>query len=733
MKKIFSIFIVFMLLFSCTAKCFAVENTVKTPIEAKNKYVNYNQDHLGIDKKEEGLLSYGSKYIPEDYTLPNVKLQDQQTCWLYSSMACAEILYSKKYGNKNSFSEQHALTVLTDALKVKNHYSSEDNISGFYKIKKSDGGNFEMAMQYMTNWNNPISSNNSLEWNSMIDERFQGDADSDFNTTAESRINVTDARYIPNSTDCIKRSIINYGSVYSAMHFDSTVYYINDGKCYYNSKLERDYIIDHAITIVGWDDNYSKNNFSNALFYEKPSIDGAWLVRNSNEIEQNGGYFWLSYAEMSLNSHGFKPSIIEKIANSNSNQKMLSYDYLYLGSSYVAENDASIANIYDTSVLDNDYDKLKYVMTYLRTDGCLYKVYIVQADNINQLPTNLDDYDPVAEGSYAGEGYLTIKLDNDGYNITPGNKYAVIIQTAPIENDNITSFCYETSSIFGDCEFNANESFVFDDSYKNYWVDSYDLNKGNFCIRPVFEKSADDSNVSVTPDRIINTSIDTQIDITSNRNLFKIVTDKNFLLREDRDYYDTDSGIVLTRSFLESLNGNYTEINFVFNNNIVRTIIVNPKSSITNVVVDGIPAVGETLIASCTGFPIKSNYEVNYQWQSSFDGINWYDIANAQKSSYQINNNDFNRFLRVKVTSEKFANVVYPTEKYSDRLPEKVVISGDVDLDGEITTLDATIISKYLASLISLNSRQLLAADVNCDGTIDTIDVVCIQKIVANL
>lgn len=87
MKKIFSIIIVSLLLLSCTAECFALENPVKTPIEANNKYVNYNQDHLGVDKKEETLLSYGSKYIPESYTLPNVKLQDQQTCWLYSSMA----------------------------------------------------------------------------------------------------------------------------------------------------------------------------------------------------------------------------------------------------------------------------------------------------------------------------------------------------------------------------------------------------------------------------------------------------------------------------------------------------------------------------------------------------------------------------------------------------------------------------------------------------------------------
>ena len=35
---------------------------------------------------------------------------------------------------------------------------------------------------------------------------------------------------------------------------------------------------DHAVTIVGWDDNYSAKNF---LKDKQPPADGAWIVRNS--------------------------------------------------------------------------------------------------------------------------------------------------------------------------------------------------------------------------------------------------------------------------------------------------------------------------------------------------------------------------------------------------------------------------------------------------------------------
>ena len=73
--------------------------------------------------------------------------------------------------------------------------------------------------------------------------------------------------------------------------------------------------LNHAVTVVGWDDAYSKENF---LEGKQPPADGAWLVKNSwgagSEdspnwgdwgIDEDGdgvgdGCFWLSYYDMSL-------------------------------------------------------------------------------------------------------------------------------------------------------------------------------------------------------------------------------------------------------------------------------------------------------------------------------------------------------------------------------------------------------------------------------------------------
>lgn len=50
----------------------------------------------------------------------------------------------------------------------------------------------------------------------------------------------------------------------------------------------------HAIQIVGWDDNYSKDNF-----LIKPSKNGAWLCKNSwGSYWSKDGYFWMSYESL---------------------------------------------------------------------------------------------------------------------------------------------------------------------------------------------------------------------------------------------------------------------------------------------------------------------------------------------------------------------------------------------------------------------------------------------------
>ena len=52
---------------------------------------------------------------------------------------------------------------------------------------------------------------------------------------------------------------------------------------------------------------------------------------------------------------------------------------------------------------------------------------------------------------------------------------------------------------------------------------------------------------------------------------------------------------------------------------------------------------------------------------------------------------------------------------------------------GQVTVVDATLIQKYIAGLVTLSDTQKAAADVNNDGSVSIIDATQIQKYIAGL
>lgn len=85
-----------------------------------------------------------------------------------------------------------------------------------------------------------------------------------------------------NAMNEIKQHIQNYGAVFASIHGDSSdsinlSCYDNDtGAKYCNNSLTHK--ADHAISIIGWDDDYEISNFAEEA---RPSEKGAWIVRNS--------------------------------------------------------------------------------------------------------------------------------------------------------------------------------------------------------------------------------------------------------------------------------------------------------------------------------------------------------------------------------------------------------------------------------------------------------------------
>ena len=85
--------------------------------------------------------------------------------------------------------------------------------------------------------------------------------------------------------DGIKDAILRYGGVVTGMLYSSD--YLRGSSYYYTGST----YTDHSVVIVGWDDNYSRNNFEIT-----PPGDGAFIVKNSWGDEwADNGYFYVSY------------------------------------------------------------------------------------------------------------------------------------------------------------------------------------------------------------------------------------------------------------------------------------------------------------------------------------------------------------------------------------------------------------------------------------------------------
>ena len=58
-------------------------------------------------------------------------------------------------------------------------------------------------------------------------------------------------------------------------------------------------------------------------------------------------------------------------------------------------------------------------------------------------------------------------------------------------------------------------------------------------------------------------------------------------------------------------------------------------------------------------------------------------------------------------------------------------ITGDINGDGVISIVDATILQKYLANLVTFDDEQIAVADTNGDGSVTIADATQIQKYLA--
>lgn len=228
-------------------------------------------------------VSDQSKFSLRDVIPNNVVIRNQgkeNSCWAFTTIACLEsnlALKNKQKGLPNKtydFSEQY----MVSSSFYNNYLNGKVNPNGL-DMPKYVGGNFNMrALGNVTCGNGVVdekdypylNSEEPVDINSLSGKNMSADIlDTIMFGTPK---NDAERLKIRNA---VKEHIVNNGGVYVGMKipgYDVKTFDPIKGAVYNDKSLTPD----HAVTIIGWDDNYSKDNFP-----VKPSKDGAWIAKNS--------------------------------------------------------------------------------------------------------------------------------------------------------------------------------------------------------------------------------------------------------------------------------------------------------------------------------------------------------------------------------------------------------------------------------------------------------------------
>ncbi|PWB87809.1 C1 family peptidase [Methanobrevibacter thaueri] len=253
--------------------------------EAINLNYNSSQNYLLIRSGPSYDSDLPSSYDLRDCYVTPVKSQGSNgNCWAFASLASLESCILKATGCTYDLSEEN----MKDLMSKFSSYG--------WQMVTNTGGYDRMGHAYLVSWMGPV---NETQDRYIIGEVLSPVLSSIFHV--QNILFLTRTSYTDN--DEIKRVIMSYGAVSTSIHWYQsgpesekdgyTNYYINGKNIYW---YRTDKGANHAVAIVGWDDNYSKNNFKTT-----PPGDGAWIIKNSwGTGSGENGYYYVSYYDTSL-------------------------------------------------------------------------------------------------------------------------------------------------------------------------------------------------------------------------------------------------------------------------------------------------------------------------------------------------------------------------------------------------------------------------------------------------
>ncbi|WP_458406168.1 C1 family peptidase [Methanobrevibacter sp.] len=403
--------------------------------------------------------------LPSYYKSPFVTSVKNQlhggNCWAFSTIAALESAIFKATGIEFDFSEGN----------MKNLVSKYSTYG--WQMSTNKGGFDDMGVGYLTGWLGPVLES---------DDKY--DDSNIFSSVLNQLTHVQNILFIKRNSftdnDVVKKAILDYGAISTAIRMVPTYDHERRYVQYYDGFLPAD----HAVAIVGWDDDFE---------IEGAPGKGAWIAKNSWGANwgNEGGYFYVSYYDKTCLNVGDDEDAFVIVFNDTIKFDK-NYQYDLPGKTdyfFKSVNTAWYKNRF--SATDDEY--LAAVSTYFEKDSD-WELHVYVNDVLKLVKTG-----------FSHPSYKTIEL-GEFIPLSVGDVFEIVFKVT-VDGD-VGVPVSENISLINNF-YKENISFISFDGRN--WVDLYNL-EGKYPDHTYYSQVACIKAFTVFD--VINTTLDLNVNFT---------------------------------------------------------------------------------------------------------------------------------------------------------------------------------------------------------------------------
>ena len=396
--------------------------------------------------------------LPEKYDARNLmttaKAQGKyNNCWAFSLASLYETsLLSQRLGTYD-LSEEHLSYFWANRQNDPLGNTADDRNSKNTDFRS--GGNFWLGAMFLASWSGMASDSKfptPTDWSSYS---ASAKASAAYDTTAY----LQDAVFSEYNVTRVKQLVQKYNT--AGIYINMNTKYFNADTAAFSCPTAS--AVTHAVTIVGWDDTYSKNNFADV---SKVTQDGAWIVKNSwGPAWGDDGCFYVSYYDKSLST-----VLCATATTSPAYPNNYFYDGSTALSSYGLDSGEGVACIFEAKAGKGNVEKLGEIVTAAETNNNSYsiQVYLGLTDR-NDPTSGVKAFSSPDTYTQTYAGIDTIKLSKE-IDIAPGTLYSIVLT-----NNGTSKIRYYVENTFRDSWYTAKagladgQGFLYEDGE---WIDA---------------------------------------------------------------------------------------------------------------------------------------------------------------------------------------------------------------------------------------------------------------------